>query len=186
MAENKRYEREPKEFDEKVIQIDRVTRVVKGGRRMRFRAIVVIGNKKGKVGVGVAKGFPVVQAITKATAKAKKNITEVNLQEATIPHEVEKVYSGARVLLKPARPGTGVIAGGAVRAVVEAAGVRDILSKMLGSTNKVNNVYATIEALKELKSRNLEKPKTKPQKPKTNETKDKKENKETKLKGKIK
>lgn len=153
MARDNRFKKEVKEFEEKVVQIDRVTRVVKGGRRMRFRVTVVVGNKKGKVGVGVAKGFPVVTAITKAVAKANKNIVEINLKDTTIPHEIEKVYSGARVFLKPARPGTGVIAGGAVRAVVEAAGVHDILSKMMGSTNKVNNVYATFEALKNLEYR---------------------------------
>jgi len=153
MARDNRFKKEPKEFEEKVVQIDRVTRVVKGGRRMRFRVTIVVGNKKGKVGVGVAKGNTVVTAITKAVAKANKNIVEVNLKDTTIPHEITKVYSGARVFLKPARPGTGVIAGGAVRAVVEAAGVHDILSKMMGSTNKVNNVYATFEALKELEQR---------------------------------
>lgn len=149
----KKFEKEPKEFDERVVQIDRVTRVVKGGRRLRFRATVVIGDKKGRVGVGVAKGSQVVLAITKAVAQAKKNLTFINLQETTIPHEVEYVYCGARVFLKPASPGTGVIAGGAVRAVVEVVGIKDILSKMIGSSNKVNNVYATFEALKSLQAR---------------------------------
>ena len=154
MAREKRtFVREPKEFDERVVQIDRVTRVVKGGRRLRFRATVVIGDKKGRVGVGVAKGSAVVLSIQKAVAKAKKNMITVNLQETTIPHEVETVFCGARVFLKPARPGTGVIAGGAVRAVVEVAGIKDILSKMIGSSNKINNVYATFEALKSLSER---------------------------------
>ncbi len=156
--------RNAEEHDERVIQIDRVTRVVKGGRRLRFRATVVVGDRKGKVGVGVAKGTAVVLAITKAIAKAKKNMVDVNLYEATIPHEVNSVYCGAKVFLKPARPGTGVIAGGAVRAVVEAAGVKDILSKMLGSTNKINNVYATFEALKSLQEREV--PKKEEKKPK--------------------
>jgi len=172
MAEmKKKFVREPKEFDERVVQIDRVTRVVKGGRRLRFRATVVIGDKKGRVGVGVDKGSNVVLAITKAVAKAKKNMVTINMHETTIPHEVENVYSGARVFLKPARPGTGVIAGGAVRAVVEVAGIRDILSKMIGSSNKINNVYATFEALKSLSER--------PAAKKT-ETKIKTEKKETK------
>lgn len=149
----KRFEREPKEFDERVVQIDRVTRVVKGGRRLRFRATVVIGDKKGRVGVGVAKGSAVVLAITKAVAQAKKNMITINMHESTIPHQVETVYCGARVFLKPASPGTGVIAGGAVRAVVEVAGIKDILSKMIGSSNKINNVYATFEALKSLSER---------------------------------
>lgn len=149
----KKFEREPKEFDERVVQIDRVTRVVKGGRRLRFRATVVIGDKKGRVGVGVAKGSAVVLAITKAVAQAKKNLITINMHNTTIPHEVETVYCGARVFLKPASPGTGVIAGGAVRAVVEVAGIKDILSKMIGSSNKINNVYATYEALKSLSPR---------------------------------
>jgi small subunit ribosomal protein S5 len=149
----KKFEREPKEFDERVVQIDRVTRVVKGGRRLRFRATVVIGDKKGRVGVGVAKGSAVVLAITKAVAQAKKNLITINMHDTTIPHEVETVYCGARVFLKPASPGTGVIAGGAVRAVVEVAGIKDILSKMIGSSNKINNVYATYEALKSLSQR---------------------------------
>ncbi|RJO60034.1 30S ribosomal protein S5 [candidate division WS5 bacterium] len=149
----KKFEREPKEFDERVVQIDRVTRVVKGGRRLRFRATVVIGDKKGRVGVGVAKGSQVVLAITKAVAQAKKNLVYINLHETTIPHEVEHVFCGARVFLKPASPGTGVIAGGAVRAVVEVVGIKDILSKMIGSSNKVNNVYAAFEALQSLQAR---------------------------------
>ncbi|MDO8507736.1 MAG: 30S ribosomal protein S5 [bacterium] len=173
----KKFEREPKEFDERVVQIDRVTRVVKGGRRLRFRATVVIGDKKGRVGVGVDKGSAVVLAITKAVAKAKKNMVTINLHDTTIPHEVENVYCGARVFLKPARPGTGVIAGGAVRAVVEVAGIKDILSKMIGSSNKINNVYATFEALKSLSQR-PESKKTETKKVKTIEKPTEKEVKE--------
>jgi small subunit ribosomal protein S5 len=139
------------EFEEKVVQIDRVTRVVKGGRRMRFRATVVVGNKNGKVGFGVQKAGDVASAMTKAVAQAKKNMIEVQLKGTTIPHEVYAKQAGAYVFLKPASEGTGVIAGGAVRAVLEAAGVKDILSKMLGSNSKINNVYATIDALKNLK-----------------------------------
>lgn len=139
------------EFEEKVVQIDRVTRVVKGGRRMRFRATVVVGNRNGKVGFGVQKAGDVASAMTKAIAQAKKNMIEVELKGTTIPHEVYAKQAGAYVFLKPASEGTGVIAGGAVRAVLEVAGVKDILSKMLGSNSKINNVYATIEALKSLK-----------------------------------
>lgn len=139
------------EFEERVIQIDRVTRVVKGGRRMRFRATVVVGNKNGRVGIGVEKGSEVMTAITKASAQAKKKMVLVNLQETTIPHEVYSKKAGAWVFLKPASEGTGVIAGGAVRAVLEVAGVKDILSKMLGSNSKINNAYATIDALTSLK-----------------------------------
>lgn len=152
------------ELEEKVIQIDRVTRVVKGGRRLRFRATVVVGDKNGKVGVGVEKGGEVIAAIEKATTKAKKTMISVNLNETTIPHEVTAEFAGAKVFLKPARKGTGVIAGGAVRAVLEAAGVKDILSKIQGSSSKLNNVYATMKGLSELKTpiakqeKKLEKP----------------------------
>lgn len=140
-----------KEFDEKVISIDRVTRVVKGGRRFRFRATVVVGDGKGRVGVGVGKGGEVMTSIAKAVSKAKKNLITVPLRNTTIPHEIEVTFSGARVLLKPASEGTGVIAGGAVRNVVEAAGIHDLLSKSLGSSNKVNNAYATLLALSQLR-----------------------------------
>lgn len=139
-----------KEFDERVIAVDRVSRVVKGGRRFRFRATVVIGNGNGKVGVGVGKGGDVMSAISKSVAKAKRNMITVNLREHTIPHEIEVAFSGARVLLKPASAGTGVIAGGAVRSVLEVAGIRDILTKSIGSSNKLNCAYATILALSKL------------------------------------
>ncbi len=139
-----------KEFDEKVIAIDRVARVVKGGRRFRFRATVVIGDGKGRVGLGVGKGSEVLTSITKAVARAKNQMITVPLEGTTIPHDIEVRFAGAQVLLKPASEGTGVIAGGAVRNVVEAAGVRNILTKSLGSTNKVNNAYATMLALSRL------------------------------------
>ncbi|MEI6266562.1 MAG: 30S ribosomal protein S5 [bacterium] len=149
--DNRGIDQEPPEFEEKVIQIDRVTRVVKGGRRMRFRATVVVGNKKGKVGVGVEKGNEVMTAVQKATNRAKSNIVTINLNGTTILHEVSARLAGAYVFLKPASEGTGVIAGGAVRAVLEAAGVKDILSKMIGSNSKINNAYATVAALESLK-----------------------------------
>ncbi len=145
-------EREPKEFEEKVIAIDRVTRVVKGGRRFRFRSTVVIGDGNGRVGVGVGKGGEVQSSIAKAVAKAKRDMITVPLVGRTIPHDVEVRFSGARVLLKPASEGTGVIAGGAIRNVVEIAGIHDLLSKSLGSSNKVNTAYATIAALKSLRA----------------------------------
>jgi small subunit ribosomal protein S5 len=138
-----------KEFEEKVISLDRVARVVKGGRRFRFRATVVVGDGKGRVGVGVGKGGEVMTSIAKAVATAKKNIITVPLQNRTIPYQVEVRFSGAQVMLKPASAGTGVIAGGAVRSVVEAVGIHDLLSKSFGSSNKVNNAYATIMALKQ-------------------------------------
>lgn len=141
---------EPKEFEEQVINIDRVARVVKGGRRFRFKALVVVGNRKDKVGVGVAKGADVQTAISKAADIAKKNLVTIPIENATIPHDAEVKLSGARVLLKPAAPGTGIIAGGVVRQVIGVTGVNNLLSKSLGSTNKVNIAYATIEALQSL------------------------------------
>ncbi len=140
-----------KEFEEKVIAIDRVTRVVKGGRRFRFRATVVIGDGKGRVGVGIGKGSEVITSIAKAVSKAKTQMITVPLVNGTIPHEIQVHFSGAHVLMKPASAGTGVIAGGAVRNVVEVAGIHDLLTKSLGSSNKVNNAYATIGALSQLK-----------------------------------
>ncbi|MFZ2276010.1 MAG: 30S ribosomal protein S5 [Candidatus Nanogingivalis sp.] len=142
--------REEKQFEELVINIDRVSRVVKGGRRFRFKALVVVGDKKTKVGVGVAKGQDVTAAIAKATNVAKKNMVEIALEGNTIPHEVEKKVTGAHVLLKPAAPGTGIIAGGVVRQIIGVTGVRNMLSKSLGSTNKVNIAYATVDALASL------------------------------------
>lgn len=145
---------EPKEFDEVVVSIDRVARVVKGGRRFRFKALVVVGNHKGKVGVGVAKGADVQAAVAKATDVAKKHLVTVPIANETIPHDVEVKVSGARVLMKPAAPGTGIIAGGVVRQVIGVTGVRNMLSKSLGSTNKVNIAYAVIDALGQLVPRN--------------------------------
>lgn len=138
---------EPKEYQELVINIDRVARVVKGGRRFRFKALVVVGNDKNKVGIGVAKGADVQAAIAKATDVAKKHIINVAIDKETIPHDCEIQYSGARVMMKPASPGTGIIAGGVVRSIIGVTGIRDVLTKSLGSTNKVNIAYATIEAL---------------------------------------
>jgi len=141
---------EPKQFEELVINIDRVSRVVKGGRRFRFKALVVVGDRKSKVGVGVAKGADVQMAVQKATDIAKKNLIVIPIVNETIPHENEVKYSGARVLLKPAAPGTGIIAGGVVRSIIGVTGIRNLLSKSLNSTNKVNIAYATIEALRGL------------------------------------
>lgn len=142
--------KEEKLFEENVISIDRVARVVKGGRRFRFKALVVVGDRKNKVGVGVAKGTDVQMAVAKATDVAKKSMITVPIVNATIPHDVEVKLDGARVLLKRAAPGTGIIAGGVVRSVVAVTGITDLLSKSLGSTNKVNIAYATVEALKSL------------------------------------
>lgn len=139
---------EPKQFEEIVINIDRVSRVVKGGRRFRFKALVVVGDRKNKIGVGVAKGADVQAAVLKATNVAKKHMITIAIEKETIPHDVEVRHTGAHVLLKPAAPGTGIIAGGVVRQIIGLTGIRNLLSKSLGSTNKVNIAYATIEALK--------------------------------------
>jgi small subunit ribosomal protein S5 len=139
---------EEKQFDERVVHIDRVARVVKGGRRFRFRALVVVGDRKNRVGIGIAKGADVTAAVTKATEVAKKHFITVSLKNGTIAHEAESKVGGARILIKPAAPGTGLIAGGVVRTILEVAGVRNVLSKSLGSTNKANTAYATIEALR--------------------------------------
>lgn len=141
---------EEKQFSESVVSIDRVARVVKGGRRFRFRALVVVGDGKGKVGIGVSKAGDVQTAVSKATDVAKKNIEEVVLYKNTIPHETSGKVSGAHIFMKPAADGTGIIAGGVVRTVLEAAGVHNILSKSLGSSNKINSAYATVEGLKKL------------------------------------
>lgn len=145
--------REPSEYEEEVLQIDRVTRVVKGGRRLRFRATVVIGNKKGKVGIGIGKSHEVVGAIKKAIHQAKKDLLIVPMVNGTIPHEVRLKYKSARILIMPASPGTGIIAGGAIRKIAELAGIKNILSKIFGARNRITNAQATMLALKELKSR---------------------------------
>ncbi len=147
---NKFRRRETPEFEQKLLDLARVTRVVKGGRRFRFRATLVIGNRKGKVGVGVAKGSDVADAIKKAFDKAKKNIIEIDVSSGTIPCDIQQKLGGAKVLLKPASKGRGIIAGGAVRAVMDLAGIKDIVSKSLGSSNKLNVARTTIKALKQL------------------------------------
>lgn len=143
--------KEPKEFDEQVVEIDRVTRVVKGGRKMRFRATVVIGNRKGKVGMGIGKSNEVTGAIQKAVSKAKKHLLNIALDGSTIPHRVQVKYKAAKIILMPAVEGTGLMAGSSVRKVLELVGIKDIMSKCLGSSNKVNNTKAAIEALSNLK-----------------------------------
>lgn len=139
-------------LEERVVQINRVAKVVKGGRRFSFSAVVVVGDGAGNVGVGLGKAGEVPESIRKGVEDAKKNLIKIPMVGTTIPHEVNVQYSASKVMLKPASQGTGVIAGGSVRAVLEAAGVRDILSKVYGSTNPVNVTRATIEALRGLHS----------------------------------
>ena len=151
MAENRAHNQEQREFDEKVIQISRVSKKTKGGNQIGFSVLMVVGDKKGKVGVGLGKAPDVLSAIKKGVKKAKKKMIEIPLDGTTIPFKMEVKEGAGRVLLKPAAKGTGVIAGGPVRAVVEAAGVRDISAKILGSENQASSVYATFEALRQMK-----------------------------------
>lgn len=140
------------DFEEKVVQVNRVSKKTKGGNRIGFSVVVVVGNKKGRVGVGLGKAPEVSSAVQKGVNYAKKHLITVPMRGMTIPHEVRIKRGAAQILLKPAPVGTGVIAGGAVRAVVAAAGIKDIVSKVLGSKNQASNVYATLDALKSLRS----------------------------------
>jgi small subunit ribosomal protein S5 len=145
---------EEKQFDERVVYVNRVARVVKGGRRFRFQALIVLGDHKGRVGVGVSKGADVQAAVMKATNVAKKTMIKIPLYNNTLTHEVEAKVGGARILIRPAAPGTGLIAGGVVRIVLEVAGIENALSKSLGSTNRINTAYATLSALSSMVAAN--------------------------------
>jgi small subunit ribosomal protein S5 len=151
MRYQQRTQREPSEFEEKIVQVNRVSKKTKGGNKIGFSVLAVVGDNKGRVGVGLGGAPDVSSAVRKAVSYAKKHLITVPMKGRTIPYEIRVKRGAARVMLKPAPAGTGVIAGGAVRAVVEAAGIRDIVSKILGSKNQASNVYATMEALKKLK-----------------------------------
>lgn len=152
-----KHQSEPKEFEEKVIQINRVSKKTKGGNRIGFSALVVVGNRKGKVGVALGKAPDTLSAIKKGTRRAKKELIKVPMMGTTIPFPIQVKRGAAKILLKPAPEGTGVLAGGAVRAVVEAAGVRDIVAKIIGSNNKASNVHATFKALKNIENISMKK-----------------------------
>lgn len=139
------------EFEEKVIQVNRVSKKTKGGNRINFSVLSIVGDKKGRVGAGLGKAPDVVSAIKKGMARAKKNLITVPMKDTTITHEVRVKRGAAKILLKPAPAGTGIIAGGPVRAVVSVAGIQDVVAKIMGTNNKISNVYATLEALKKLK-----------------------------------
>lgn len=168
----KRFAKEKKEFEEEVLQVDRVTRVVKGGRRLSFRATVIIGNRKGKVAIGLGKATEVAAAIKKAVSRAKKNIIQVPIINDTIPHKIKVKYKANYLLMLPASPGTGIKAGSSTRKILELAGINNILSKRMGSSNRINLAKATIKGLtilaervpvKQTKEDKAEKSKKKPQ-----------------------
>ena len=148
--DNQRFDQNQDRMEEKVVQINRVSKKTTGGNKMRFAALVIVGNKNGRVGVGLGKSNDVSSAITKASATARKKMIDVKIVRDTIPYSIFIKRGAAQIMLKPAPSGTGIIAGGAIRAVVEAAGIKNISSKILGSSNRASNVYATIEALEKL------------------------------------
>jgi len=149
-SKNPREVKPRSEFEERVLQVDRVSRTVKGGKRMRFRALVIIGNANGKVGMGVGKAAEVVDAVNKATTYAKKHILEVPIVNETIPFPIDITQGAAHIILKPAKPGTSVIAGGTIRVIMNLAGIKNLVAKILGTANKINNAQTTMIALETL------------------------------------
>jgi small subunit ribosomal protein S5 len=147
---NPRAQNDDKQFDERVVFVNRVARVVRGGRRFRFQALVVIGDHKGSVGIGINKGADVTAAINKATDVAKKNLIKLPIYKGTLTHEVEAKVGGSKILIFPAAPGTGLIAGGVVRSILEVAGIENAMSKSVGSSNRINVSYATLAALQSM------------------------------------
>ncbi len=147
---NQNFDGTPKEFEETVVQINRISKKTKGGNQIRFSALMVVGDRKGKVGVGISKAADVRSAIRKAIEAAKRRMIVVPLKGTTIPYSVTEKFSAAKILLKPAPPGSGIIAGGPMRVVLEAAGIRDAVGKILGTKNKISNVYATLKALEQV------------------------------------
>lgn len=159
--EQKRMNRGPKieqkdEFDKKVLQVDRISRTVKGGKRIRFRALVITGNRAGKVGMGVGKATEVVEAVEKANRSARKSLFDVPIVKGTIPHQIEVFLGSAHILLKPARQGTSIVAGGTIRTICDLAGIKNVVGKILGTANKINNSKATFEAFKRLSRESAE------------------------------
>lgn len=144
---NSKPEKPRSEFEERVLQVDRVSRTVKGGKRMRFRALVIIGNRAGKVAIGVGKAAEVVDAVNKATTFAKKHILEVPIVNDTIPYPIDLTQGAAHIILRPAKPGTSVIAGGTIRVIMNLAGIKNLVAKILGTANKINNAQTTMKAL---------------------------------------
>ncbi len=142
--------REESEFEKRVLQVDRVARTVRGGKRIRFRALVIMGNRAGKVGIGIGKAAEVVDAVSKASKIAQKELIDVKIVNETIPYKIELKMGSTHIILKPAKPGTSIVAGGAIRVICELAGIKNVVAKILGSANKINNSKATIEALKRL------------------------------------
>ena len=147
----------PKEFEDRTIQVNRISKKTKGGNRIRFATLIAVGDKKGRVGIGLAKAADVASAIQKANRYATSHLITVPMKGTTIPHEVRLKWGAARILIKPAPEGSGVIAGGPIRAIMEVAGIKDVVAKILGTNNKATNVYATFAALKMLRIKNVEK-----------------------------